>query len=537
MLVGVSIVVLAAVGVGALMLRPTAPPERVAVLAFEERTEGGPSEPWRLDGLGTALTQDLAVPNERVVLPWATSQRHDLRSSDPVDLALELVVDRLVHGQLVRRPDSLVCRVTVVDGGDGTILGTVEERAGAQEQIVLHQLLAQKIDRLLRGKDPSAVDESTAPSISASRAQAHGLTMRGAGRLIEGTDDSTRRAQVLFEEAIAADSTFADAWVGLGAVYTDRLYQARAGGSESFDLADRAFRRALEIDPHNTRALEGIVNVLFLRGQFVECARVVQDNRWARGDEIEILLLQGRALIGSMPELAIAKYMRVLELDRNNREALWWLVPALNFAGDHDGCVEMSTRYLRQFRNDTEVRTWRGLSMMALGRMQRAVNEVRVAVDSRAGNNLYTSIYAGMVNRRAGNETEAGRLWSEAAARGEQLLAAAPSNHRIREHLAILYGWLGDVQSMERVLDTDPGVRHCESWCITFELWFLIDLGREDELLRILTEGVDQWGNFPLIDSFLHDMGYDDFLASDGYRRYAEVADREAKRLRRSVTF
>ena len=114
--------------------------------------------------------------------------------------------------------------------------------------------------------------------------QARLLLEEGRQLLAEEREDRDDEALAKFQAAVRIAPDLADAWADLGTCQL-RNYQS--------ELAERAYRRALAIEPGNQRALHGLGNLYLRRGEHRKAEEV-----WARGgldrQLARLYLLEGR---------------------------------------------------------------------------------------------------------------------------------------------------------------------------------------------------------------------------------------------------
>jgi tetratricopeptide (TPR) repeat protein/TolB-like protein len=96
---------------------------------------------------------------------------------------------------------------------------------------------------------------SAAASRASANPKANEASLRGRALVLRPVPADLRRAADFFQEAIALDPDVADTWAGLGSAYKRMPITGGMRADEAFPLAEKAARRALELDPDNAEAL------------------------------------------------------------------------------------------------------------------------------------------------------------------------------------------------------------------------------------------------------------------------------------------
>ena len=320
------------------ILTPDVDQTSLAVLPFE--TVGPDSSDSFADGLTEELLVTLASsPSLAVVARTsAFAFRDSDASADSIGRALN--VAHLVEGTVRTLGDRVRVAATLVDARTGrtawsdTYERDLADAFGVQDEIaraVAYQLKARiTAAREQDGEDP----------------EAHELALEGRQVLNQGTDFQIilPEALRLFSEAVAIDSTYANAWAGLATV---RRVMAQAGmaddpeaewaaarqaaeravalddregwahyalGAIAFihdgdaEAAQAHFERAVEANPSDARALGVLATVLQTRGDETKALRAAA--RAAALDPLSPAALNNAAAVYSM----VGQYDRAIEL-------------------------------------------------------------------------------------------------------------------------------------------------------------------------------------------------------------------------------
>jgi serine/threonine protein kinase/TolB-like protein/Flp pilus assembly protein TadD len=328
--------------------------ESLAVLPLANLS-GDPEQDYFADGMTEALIAELGqIGSLRVISRTSVMQYKGAKRSLP-QIARELNVDAVIEGSVLRAGDRV--RVTA------QLIGAVPER----------HLWARNYERDLRdvlslqGEIARAIaDEVKAnvtPDVQARLARArpvnpaaHEAYLKGRYHTHRVTTLGTKKAIEFFTAAIEADPSYAPAYAGLADIYTWGSYapqphglrpneayvKARAAATRALELddtlpeghlalayltyafewdwarAEKAFKRALELNPNLAVAHEFYAQLLVSTGRFDESIAELKRAQSLDPLSVAIATEQGWPFWFSRRyELAINEYQKALELDPN----------------------------------------------------------------------------------------------------------------------------------------------------------------------------------------------------------------------------
>ena len=451
----VAAVVLAALalGIGAAVLSQRIGQRREHVLAVMPlRNLSGDDEDVGYIGeaFGGELTARLGQLGGFRVLPWETTSRFGDSKEPLARLAKHLGADYLLVGHYESVEDRIRLRLELVDGRTGLQrwsesferpnrdLGTL------QAEIAL-RLAAQLAPKSSREKPP------TSPASSPHDPVAYETFLRGANAMHALDPADQALAEPMFRRALELDSTLSQAWVGLGAVLTDRYFGGSEGGLRTLLEGRDCFQRALALDPGSGAALRGIVRVYSETGPTETALAIVNSAGPGVRDETERELLRGWAgTLCGLPEEGAAACARVLELDPHNQGAMFFDAVALGFAGQFAASAEMCKAYIREFGEDPLIYEFWGTGFVALGRDDEAKTLFARAIKSSQGSGgvVGAGALAGLL-QRSGHRAESHALLARSIPTLEANLSLYPDNLRRRCDLATLYAIDGDTSRFD----------------------------------------------------------------------------------------
>ena len=242
--------------------------QSVAVIPFS--VSGDSIHATLVDGLADGVVNGLVRVDGLDVLPSTRTIGYDGQQEDPRDIARKLGVNIVVTGRV--RVSGNAFRVTpqLVDGVSGRILWSDEFNGEflidgeLQDIFSIQDVITGKIVDALRPQLAPAQRSVVERGVRTRDPRALGLYLEGRRAMYMVTRGSVERAIQLFEQALARDSSYADAWVGLADAYS---FYAQVGGLPPADVASRwrrAASRGIELDSLSgyAHAMRGMVRGL-----------------------------------------------------------------------------------------------------------------------------------------------------------------------------------------------------------------------------------------------------------------------------------
>lgn len=193
-------------------------------------------------------------------------------------------------------------------------------------------------------------------------------------------------------------------------VYLGRAYQL----AENPRAAERAYRKAIELNPSSRPAYNGLVLALIAQGRTeVDQVGLLEEAGFDVGGELDRLIAGLAQLRADEPDLAERTFNGVLHDFPGSPGAELGLGRVAARRSDHAAAIEHCRRAVEAAPELVEAHQQIGMSAMALGRMEQAVAAFETAVelspyDAPAHNRL------GVAYVRAGRTEDARRAWQRA---------------------------------------------------------------------------------------------------------------------------
>jgi TolB-like protein/Flp pilus assembly protein TadD len=386
--------------------------QSLAVLPLTN-VSGDPEQAYVADGMTVALIWRLsAVRDLRVISRTSVMQFKDTRKSVR-EIAKALNVDAVVEGSVQGWGDRvrITAQLVRADTEDSLWSGRYdrEPRDVLALQAEVAEAITNQIEATVTPAERSRVIKAHAVAPGAYESFLKGLFQLNRGnRTRAAIDESIRR----FEEAIAADPTFAPAYAALAEAYeasastgtgaiavAEARPKAIAAAKRALELdpqladahtilataqqqewhwdeAEAGYRRALEIDPNSADAHAAFAGLLVYRGHtdegiaFARRARELDPLSLSHGQRLGFLLYQARRY-----DEAIRELRTVLAVEPDDASALWFLGFALVDSLRFDEAIRTLERSaLLWDRNPAAL----GLLARAYGRAGRRADALRI---------------------------------------------------------------------------------------------------------------------------------------------------------------
>lgn len=425
----------------------------IAVLPFEARSEGeGSDAEFFAAGMHDDLLTQLAkIDSLTVISRTSVMQYADADKSIP-EIAAELGVKVVLEGSVQRSGTRIRVNAQLIEAATDRHLWaeTYNEELTAANVFAIQSDLAREIARALRATlSPDAarrIGDRPTENLAAydlyNRARAI-MDRRG------GTRGGLDQAHVLFEAALALDSTFAEALVGLGVVEYNRAVHAIASWAEVRPLVQAAAERALALDPELAEAHSLLSKVLRREGRLTDAERSVlralelNPGSGSANAEYSALLLQMNRF-----DEAIEAGRRTVDLDPLNIQGRAVLLNALSFAARSPDVLEEAGRILALDSSFADAWYLASYAHVEQGDGPKAIAAMRRALELEPDDPYYP---AGLAYVFAMNgQRDSAETWIVRAD-----LEGAP----IKE-IALVRGALGELDEafrlLDRALETEP---------------------------------------------------------------------------------
>ncbi|HET9533699.1 MAG TPA: winged helix-turn-helix domain-containing protein [Blastocatellia bacterium] len=450
--VAVAILVVGVAGLYYLRLAPgstvsTPPVRSIAVLPFKPLVADHRDESLEM-GIADTLIAKISHISEIAVRPLGSVRRYGGLEQDPLDAGRQLGVEAVLDGTIQRAGDRVGVTARLIRVADGGQLWQGRFDAPFTDIFSVQDSISQKVAGSLRAKLTSA-EETRLASHYTENVEAYQLYLRGRYHALKRTLPETQKAISYFQHAIALDSSYALAYVGLADAYLSSLAadlppnkflpQARDAAQRAveiddtladahaelgfiifwydwdWDASEKQFRRALELDPNNANAHLFYAHMLSNTGRHAEA--LAEAKRARELDPLNLLInaLEGQFLIhAGRTDEALERLQETLELDPNYFLARYYASSAYIDRGMYSEAVNEARKAMKASgARGTHSAAFLGYALAKSGRKAEALSVLEGLMKSSA--DRYVSAYnIALVHNGLGKGDEA-LAWLERA--------------------------------------------------------------------------------------------------------------------------
>lgn len=375
-------------------------PRLLAVLPFENI--GDSANAYFADGVTDEVRGKLSGLATLRVIAGGSSKDYRGSTKSLLEIGRELGVSYLLVGKVrwARSPDgSELVRVSPelvqVSGSAPISLWQQPFDANPADVFKVQAQIASQVATAL-GTELGAREQHELARNPTSNSAAYDLYLKG--QALSSPDAGTsRQAAQYYEQAVALDSTFVDAWTQLGRAML-RVYVNGSRDPVASGRAREAVMRALALDPSSVAALTAAASMYGTAG-FEDPAKaetmVAKALRIAPNDA-QVLRLAGimEMDVGKFTE-AVATLERARKVDPRSRSTLGVLQQAYVFQHRYDDARAAGTAALAIAPDDLNLLQWQVMTHLAQGDLAGGQVEIRSAIDRGVAAPAVVAFFAG----------------------------------------------------------------------------------------------------------------------------------------------
>ena len=243
------VALMVALGLGGYYFLRRAPNEidSVAVLPLVNATQNAELD-YLADGITEGVINHLSRLPRLRVMARSTVFRYRQAQQDPLQIGRELKVGAVIVGRLSQHGDTLNVETEMVDVSNGSQIWGEQYRRKASEIATIQDDIASDISGQLRlkltGEEKKRLGEHATEN-----SEAYQLYVKGRFYLEQRTRDGFYKAIDQFNQAIAKDPVYAQAYTGLADAYVLLLDRTLITNEEASPKIRSAAERAIELDP------------------------------------------------------------------------------------------------------------------------------------------------------------------------------------------------------------------------------------------------------------------------------------------------
>jgi TolB-like protein/Tfp pilus assembly protein PilF len=221
--------------------------DSVAVLPLANATSN-PEMDYLADGITEGVINHLSRLPRLRVMARSTVFRYRQAQQDPLQIGRELKVGAVIVGRLTQHGDTLNLETEMVDVSNGSQIWGEQYRRKASDIATVQDDIASDISGQLRMK-VSGEEKKRLAEHATENAEAYQLYVKGRFYLEQRTRESLYKALEQFNQAVAKDPNYAQAYTGLADAYILLLDRGWISNDEASSKIRSAAQRAVELDP------------------------------------------------------------------------------------------------------------------------------------------------------------------------------------------------------------------------------------------------------------------------------------------------
>jgi serine/threonine protein kinase/TolB-like protein/Tfp pilus assembly protein PilF len=219
--------------------------DSVAVLPLANATSNSEMD-YLADGITEGVINHLSrLPGLRV-MARTTVFRYRGAQQDPLQIGRDLKVGAVIVGRLSQHGDTLNVETEMVDVSNGSQIWGEQYQRKASAIATLQDDIASDISGRLRMKVSGSSDEK---KHATENADAYQLYVKGRFYLAQRTRESIYKALDQFNQAVAKDPNYAQAYAGLSYAFVLLFDRGWISPEEASPKIRSAAQRAIELDP------------------------------------------------------------------------------------------------------------------------------------------------------------------------------------------------------------------------------------------------------------------------------------------------
>jgi len=219
--------------------------DSVAVLPLTNATSNSEMD-YLADGITEGVINHLSRLPRLRVMARTTVFRYRQAQQDPLQIGRDLKVGAVVVGRLTQHGDTLNVDTEMVDVANGSQIWGEQYQRKASDIATLQDDIASDISGQLRLKVSGSGDEK---KHATENAEAYQLYVKGRFYMEQRTREGIYKALDQFNQAVAKDPNYAQAYAGLAATYVLLFDREWISNLEASPKIRSAAQRAMELDP------------------------------------------------------------------------------------------------------------------------------------------------------------------------------------------------------------------------------------------------------------------------------------------------
>ncbi len=427
------------------------PIQSIAVLPFVDES-ANPDAEYINDKIAENLINSLSKLPQLRVVPRSVVASYKGRQIDPRKAGQELNVRAVVTGSMRRHGDIISIQADLIDLENVAQLWGQRYDHKLSDVLLVQEDISRDIFENLRLK--LNVEEKK-------QLEAYRLYLKGRNAWNKRTGDQLQQAIEFFNQAIAIDPNYGDAFAGLADCYNMLVVYGRLQPKEGFPKAKDAAMRALELDENSAEAHSSMA---FIRFRW-DWDRTATEREFQTAIKLKPAYAPAHQWYSSYLvaverfDEAIAEAKRTEELEPLSFVASSHLGWIYYLSGDNDKAIEQCRKILELDPSSFPARRYLGLAYEAKGMYPEAITEFQTGV-KLSGSPLMLALL-GHAYAASGKTAEAKQVLSDLQQVQEQRYVSPYT-------VAAIYTALGDQEQAFKWLE--KAVEERDIWLMNLKV-------------------------------------------------------------------
>jgi TolB-like protein/Tfp pilus assembly protein PilF len=235
-----------------------------------------PQQDYFVDGMHEALITELSKIRALKVISRTSAVRYRNSEKSVPEIGLELGVDAIVEGSVLRAGNTVRVTAQLIEARSDRHLWADSYDRELSDILALHSDLARAIvDEIRVAVTPE--EESQFANTRSVNPEVYELYLRGRFLCGKGTPEGMANAIQYLQQAIERDPGYAPAYAELASCYTDNSYLEYLPPLEVYSKAKAAAIRAVEIDDQLAEAHTALAAVYYqMDWKFIEAEKALK---------------------------------------------------------------------------------------------------------------------------------------------------------------------------------------------------------------------------------------------------------------------
>jgi len=369
-----------------------------------------PQQDYFVDGMHEAVIAELSKIRALKVISRTSAVRYRESEKSVPEIALELDVDAVVEGSVLRAGNTVRVTAQLIEARSDRNLWADTYDRELSDILALHSDLAQAIvDEIRIAVTPE--EESRIADTRSVNPEAYELYLKGRFLCSKFTPEEMGNAIQYLQQAIAIDPRSALAHAELAACYTDNAFVEYLSPLEVFPKAMSAATRALEIDDELAEAYSAVGSVAYqLEWDFPKAEKAFNRAIELNPNNLRTLIYDAWMLgeIGRFEE-AMVPARRAQELDPFSTRANMAVAEIHYLSRNYDAAIKEYSKNLELSPNDPLHHYFLAWPYEQKGMFDKAIELFEKAVVLSKGAPVYLS-GLGHAYASAGKHDEANKI-------------------------------------------------------------------------------------------------------------------------------